>query len=602
MTMPIAANRRWDYAAILLSMLVMTAYFLLNGNVGYSGLNFVDPDDALRLVEVRDWMAGQSWFDVSQHRINPPWGGEMHWWRMLDVPIAAMILFFRLFMSPAAAEHAALIAWPLMLYGLFLLLLRRVLRQLGRDWLCRIGLLMPVSMIFVIRQFQPLRIDHHGWQVIAATALLSLALGERTGRKGVIAGLVMAFYLSISLEALPYFLLFGGLLAWGYWRDADGWPMLRGFLLSCTAGVLMSLPTSRGWDALFATHCDGLSAPYWSALVVASSALLIAGGWLGHIQPARRLALLCLAGLAAITAFLLVAPQCSSGPFSALDPLVERYWYRNVLEGQPLYAQALDTALYSLIPTLVGLAGTVLAIRESGNREHWRTMILLQLGAAAVSIWVMRGMYVSHAFAVPGCAFLVLTIWRRARRIGPMVPRVLASVAAVLAVPAIPLAVVSKLDGAFTSNGSGTETQEAQISPCFRQDGLARLNQLPPSLLFAPIDLGPGILTDTRHGVIATGHHRNQQAMRRVIAAYLADEATARKLILSSRADFLLLCPATEEMNVYTTVEPNGLAGRLLRGDVPAWLAPARRGPDNPYLLYKIRGAETPSAETSVRN
>ena len=35
---------------------------------------FPDPDDTLRLVEVRDWLAGQGWFDLTQHRIDPAAG------------------------------------------------------------------------------------------------------------------------------------------------------------------------------------------------------------------------------------------------------------------------------------------------------------------------------------------------------------------------------------------------------------------------------------------------------------------------------------------------------------------------------------------------
>ena len=35
-------------------------------------------DDAMRLVEVRDLIAGQGWFDLMQHRLDPP-GVSMHW-------------------------------------------------------------------------------------------------------------------------------------------------------------------------------------------------------------------------------------------------------------------------------------------------------------------------------------------------------------------------------------------------------------------------------------------------------------------------------------------------------------------------------------------
>ncbi len=585
-------RRRWDIGVILLSMLALTGFFVFFQNSGFRALDFADPDDALRLVEVRDWMAGQSWFDVSQHRINPPYGGEMHWWRLLDVPIAGFIALFGLVMDHARAELVALIVWPLLLYGVFLNILSRVLRQLGGDGLCWIGLFLPISMIFLIRQFAPLRIDHHGWQVVAATALLGLSLGARSGRKGLLAGLVMAFYLSISIEALPYFLLFGGLYAWRYWRDAEAWPMMCAFLAACAAGTMISLPASRGWEALSITHCDGLSAPYWSALAAAAAVLLIGARLIGHGSPLRRLSLLVITGAAALAAFLLVAPQCSSGPFATLDPLVRQYWYLNVLEGLPITSQSLPTVLYSIIPTLMGLFGTILAIRGCmpPRRANWRTMLVLQIGAGAVSVWVMRAMYVSHAFAVPGCASLALAIWGRARRIRSVPLRVLASAAAALAVPSVPVAIVSKIDNALAADSANRA--EPEINRCFRKGNLDRLNALAPTTLFAPIDLGPAILTHTSHSVIATGHHRNQAAMKMVIRTFLGSEIEARHLVTSSPADWLLMCPGTEEMAVYAKASPNGLAARLQRGDIPDWLAPLIAQQFGPFQLYKIRRPE----------
>ncbi len=36
------------------------------------------PDNHMRLFEVRDLLAGQNWFDVTQYRIDPPHGASMH--------------------------------------------------------------------------------------------------------------------------------------------------------------------------------------------------------------------------------------------------------------------------------------------------------------------------------------------------------------------------------------------------------------------------------------------------------------------------------------------------------------------------------------------
>src|ERR1700752_4875323 len=48
-------------------------------------------DDAMRLVDVRDFLAGQSWFDLTQHRLSPPEGVAMHWSRLIDLPLAMLI-------------------------------------------------------------------------------------------------------------------------------------------------------------------------------------------------------------------------------------------------------------------------------------------------------------------------------------------------------------------------------------------------------------------------------------------------------------------------------------------------------------------------------
>ena len=74
-----------------------------------------DNDDVMCLVQVRDLMAGQGWFDLTQYRLGLDGGMLMHWSRLIDVPIADLIGFFSPFMQPQPAEAAVLFAWPLLL-------------------------------------------------------------------------------------------------------------------------------------------------------------------------------------------------------------------------------------------------------------------------------------------------------------------------------------------------------------------------------------------------------------------------------------------------------------------------------------------------------
>ena len=86
------AEVRWKGQALRI-WLVLVGLFLLIGALDIYRLEFPDPDDALRLAQVRDLIAGQSWFDLHQYRIDPLNGGVlMHWSRIVDVPLAALIL------------------------------------------------------------------------------------------------------------------------------------------------------------------------------------------------------------------------------------------------------------------------------------------------------------------------------------------------------------------------------------------------------------------------------------------------------------------------------------------------------------------------------
>ena len=73
-----------------------------------------DTDDAMRLTVVHDLLAGQGWFDHVQHRLNTPFGAEIHWSRLIDAPQAALLLTLRPLLGPLADTVLAY-AWPLLL-------------------------------------------------------------------------------------------------------------------------------------------------------------------------------------------------------------------------------------------------------------------------------------------------------------------------------------------------------------------------------------------------------------------------------------------------------------------------------------------------------
>src|SRR5437763_15031200 len=50
-----------------------------------------DNDSLLRLVEIRDLIGGQAWFDLHQYRMGPAGGVVMDWSRLIDAAVEAVL-------------------------------------------------------------------------------------------------------------------------------------------------------------------------------------------------------------------------------------------------------------------------------------------------------------------------------------------------------------------------------------------------------------------------------------------------------------------------------------------------------------------------------
>src|SRR5881628_3499474 len=97
-------------------------------SIRYFGLG--DTDDNMRIMQVRGLLHGQGWFDLRQYRMNPPFGANIHWSRLVDLPIAGLILALRPFLGGAAAERWAVAIAPMLPYLLLLWSLALAARRL----------------------------------------------------------------------------------------------------------------------------------------------------------------------------------------------------------------------------------------------------------------------------------------------------------------------------------------------------------------------------------------------------------------------------------------------------------------------------------------
>ncbi len=140
-----------------------------------------DPDSFLRIVQVRDLVAGQGWFDLVQHRMDPPGGALLQWSRMVDAPLAALVILGKA--TGHRRESGADRCWPLLLLLGLMAAAAAVGQKLGGRASRRSG--HWCSLLFFIDPlilYLPGDIDHHNAQIALMLATVALCAAAEEGR------------------------------------------------------------------------------------------------------------------------------------------------------------------------------------------------------------------------------------------------------------------------------------------------------------------------------------------------------------------------------------------------------------------------------------
>lgn len=551
--------------------LVVACYMAWNARMLVAERMFPDPDDAMRLVQVRDWLAGQSWFDVTQYRLSPPTGGPMHWSRLVDVPIAAVILLARPFFGQFGAETAALYLVPLLTLGIAMLLVYRLASKLTDGPAALLAVLATPASLGAMKQMKIMRIDHHGWQIVLAlVAMLGMLDTKRPLRAGVTAGVAMALWLNISIEGLPFAAAVGAWFAFEWFQDAAAGERLKSYLGSLAIASAALFGATHRPSVWLAHPHDVLNVAHLAAFAAAALAAF------ALVQPGiadrwSRAGALAAAGVACAGAMFAVDLHALQGPFSSLDPLVRAYWYNGVDEGMPVWKLSVGNAAAGLAQPVVGVvAGLVAVWRSRGSQRYGWIMFVYLLGAITFSaVFVIREATTASVLSLAGTAYLCDFALRRARALSLMPVRLVATTGALLimapayAAPALVMPADPRLINAMESSDS-----------CVKRSELDKLASLPASNLATLLDTTPAILAGTPHRMIAGGYHRNDAGIHDVIVLFMGSDSQAREILARRRIDYVVFCPHTPESIWWAHHGPNGLSARLNAGDAPDWLAP----------------------------
>jgi hypothetical protein len=607
------ADRHWKWLTFLLWVGIV-AWFLVVRWPAIQWFVLSDTDDNIRYVQVKDWLAGQGWFDLRQYRLDPPSGANIHWSRLVDLPLAGLILFFRAFVDGGQADRLACAIAPLLPLLLLMLSLGFIARRLagGNSWI--IAVAAPLAAQMGLGMYAPMRIDHHGWQLALAVTMLAGLVDRNWLCGGVIAGVSSALSVAIGMEMVVYLAAGGALVAlrWVF-REGAGRRMLPYALSLGGATSLLFL--------LFASNdnrqmvCDALS-PIWVAIFAAASA----GMTLLAVMPLRRWGLGAWWGRlgagvlvgGAVAAFAWMNwPQCLSGAYQ-ISPELQRLWLANIREAKPITAQARNVVVPLLALPLAGLVSLCVALwlsrRDSERLWAWATVGLMMLFASALLFWQLRAGPAAQLLAIPAAAWGIyaalgaLASARRAWQVAGGIALALLGVI-LFAYPLYPEAnrLWAKASGEIKTGQarpgqakSTVPTRQERIRKangrCRTLPALEVLDQLPPATFFTMVDLGPRLLATTHHRALAGPYHRNGRAILDIHAAFDGQPQGFRAIAARHRATYLLICPDFPEGTVYQARSPRGFYAQLMRGEVPGWLTPVplKTGLTLPYRLYRI--------------
>lgn len=555
-------NRGDLIAALALAILLSLAWAFRDWH-NLSALRLPDTDDVMRLQQIRDWIDGQRFADLSQHRLGT--GLAMHWSRLPDLVPGGLILGLTPLFGRHAAEIVAVIAWPALLLAAALFLTARIARAIGgaeiaRTALVVAGIAYPSSTIFL-----PGRIDHHGMQVVLLLVIVHALVARRGLACGLVAGVAAAASIAIGLETLPLIAVAGGVIVLR-WIARDDLPLL-GFGIALAAGLLVAR-IALGTDQFSYPACDGFTAISWRVAQIAALAP-IALALAGRATARRdvRMALVAVTAGAVALGIRRFAPMCLS-PYGNVDPMLARLWLANVGEAQSLLAARPEIAIGYAGLMVAGIAASLWRWRVT-REPLWGTLLAFQIGALALTCLQLRGAYAGAILAAPALAAVIAAARRRG--IAWLAAAWIGS--AGMFYPMAAAAFAPAVTGPATPGGS-----------CTSSEALARLAPLHGRLL-APLDLGAYAIPASGLSVVGAPYHRNNAGNAAVYRFFLGSPDAARRIAADWRVTYVAVCG--DSFGELGKPARAGMLARLRAGRVPPWLR-SIAGPDDGLTLFAI--------------
>ena len=582
----ISDKMRPNFAVLLTLAWALVAVWLLAQFWSDAATRITDPDDAMRLVQVREFLAGKGWFDLGELRVDPPYGYFTHWSRLIDAGLAGVFLLARFFVDGAAAEHVMVAVWPL------LWLLPVMGGAAAIAWRCGgrdaalLSLILAVFGLPAFQHFQPGRIDHHNVQItLAIVAVAAAAWSDRVAWASIAAGFAGALALAVGLESLPWVVIAGAAIALRFVFDSEAATALRNYGLSLAAGTSVLFFGTVGPAHWFVSACDALALNFVMPVVVAGVLLAVAAPFFARGSVALRLAAVAICAAVALGIFIGFEPRCVSGPFALIDPIVRPIWLAEVREMEPLavlFAKSPVMGAWVAAFPVFAMAAALWLLSGAARRDFGTLIAIASLVVAfALTLSMVKAYSYAMWFAMPVVAAAVAISFsqfevRRPLRwlsVAIFTPIAISAVAISVAQAARPM----------------PPEDIAKARVCYEIDAYEALKKLEPGLIAADVDLGPMLLAFTDHSVLAAPYHRISHGIIAVNRVFSSSAAEANKTLIETRADYVVLCGASKPTVLDGRARSDSFWAQLVANDVPQWLERVAMPSNNPFVVYRLK-------------
>lgn len=574
----------WVAAATLL---LVTGYAAANGPPLGQWLG--DTDDAVRLVAVRDLIAGAAWFDTTLPRIGAPDPLVSHWSRLIDAPLAALMLALRPVLGLQGAELAVRAVWPLLSFVALAFLLARAAQRQAGAWAAAMAMLLVGTSAMGLAQFRPGRVDHHNIQILAAVGgILLLVQAVRRPRAGWAAGALIGLGLAVGFEAIGLMIPVLGMAAVLALRHPSEGRGIVNAAVAAAGTLALALIATTAPARLHVIHCDALSLNL--VVLAAAGAAALWAAFAVRMGLAARLIIVVLGSGAGAMLYAALEPACLAGPFGQVNSALRPIWLDHVQETQSIFtlmARAPGMAVAQALFVLAGVAAA-LALWRRQRQGDTLLMAFAVTASALLGYWQVKLMPYATWLAVLPMAVLAARLPGIDGLSAPVVRIAALVLFSQTTLATLVEAAIAPFAPAAHADAAGAGADGDLTGACYRNANVAELARLPRGLVAADIDLGPYIVALTPHRVLAAPYHRLDQGIlaNAAIRRGTADEALARMTQL--RIDYFATC-ATQKAATPGSLRAQLLSGARVPGfeEVLAGVSPAIR-------VWRITPASTP--------